>query len=53
MTLEFDSEDIELEVPIEGLKIRGWEIRPLFRPQVSNGIHLFEIVNKAFFTYAY
>ncbi len=45
MTLEFqvDSESIELKVPKEGVKIRGWEIRPLFRPQVSKNASVLKI----------
>ena len=33
--LEFESDEITLDIPMEGITIKGWEITPLVPPVVS------------------
>ena len=37
--VEFDSDMIMLDIPIEGTTIKGWTITPLVRPVVSSSKH--------------
>ena len=34
--VDFESENITLDIPMEGITIDGWEISPLVRPVVSS-----------------
>ena len=37
--VEFESDTISLDIPLEGIAIKGWEITPLMRPVVSSCVH--------------
>ena len=37
--VEFESEAISLDIPMEGISIKGWKITPLIRPVVSSCGH--------------
>ena len=37
--VEFESDTISLDIPLEGLSIKGWKITPLMRPVVSSCVH--------------
>ena len=37
--VEFESDMISLDIPMEGLSIKGWKITPLIRPVVSSCVH--------------
>ena len=37
--VEFESEAISLNIPLEGVSIKGWKITPLMRPVVSSCGH--------------
>ena len=37
--VEFESEMITLDIPLEGIMIKGWNITPLIRPVVSSCEH--------------
>ena len=37
--VEFESDAISLDIPMEGITIKGWKITPLMRPVVSHHIH--------------
>ena len=37
--LEFESNAITLDIPMEGISICGWKITPLIRPVVSSCEH--------------
>ena len=34
--VEFESEAISLDIPMEGITIKSWKITPLIRPVVSS-----------------
>ena len=36
---EAESDAISLDIPMEGLSIKGWKITPLMRPVVSSCVH--------------
>ena len=37
--VEFVADAISLDIPMEGLSIKGWKITPLIRPVVSSCVH--------------
>ena len=37
--VEFESDSITLDIPMEGLTVKGWKITPLIRPRVSHRGH--------------
>ena len=37
--VEFESDAISLDIPLEGITIKGWKITPLIRPVVSSRGH--------------
>ena len=37
--MEFESDTISLDIPLEGIAIKGWKITPLMRPVVSSCVH--------------
>ena len=37
--VEFESDSIALDIPMEGIAINGWKITPLMRPVVSSCSH--------------
>ena len=37
--VEFEADAISLDIPMEGLSVKGWEIAPLIRPVVSSCGH--------------
>ena len=38
--VDFESDAITLDIPVEGVTIKGWEIVPLVPPVVSSCIHI-------------
>ena len=37
--VEFEADTISLDIPMEGITIKGWKITPLMRPVVSSCGH--------------
>ena len=38
-SVEFESDMISLDIPMEGILIKSWKITPLIRPVVSSCVH--------------
>ena len=35
LPVEFEADQISLDIPMEGINLKGWELKPLFPPVVS------------------
>ena len=38
-SIEFESDAISLDIPLEGVNTKGWKITPLIHPVVSSCVH--------------